>query len=83
MEHPLCEICEARGIVTPAVDVHHKESFTRYEGERMLDAAFDPGNLVSVCRGCHNWLHHGKKTAGLNIDAVIEQMDEEFGRKRP
>ena len=33
MEQPVCELCDARGIVTLAVDVHHADSITNYEGD--------------------------------------------------
>ena len=32
LEQPLCEICLAKGIITPAIDVHHKDSFLNYDG---------------------------------------------------
>lgn len=49
-QNPLCEVCLAKGIITPAVDVHHKDSFLNYEGSERLYKAFDFDNLLSVCK---------------------------------
>lgn len=58
--HPLCEICERAGRVTPGEDVHHIVSFTsaadEYERDRL---AFDPDNLMTLCKRCHQEMHHG------------------------
>ena len=35
-DQPTCELCDARGIVTLAVDVHHADSVTNYDGAMML-----------------------------------------------
>lgn len=60
--HPLCQICEGRGLITPGQDVHHVVSFMTASdpGERRR-LAFDPSNLLTVCDRCHNELHHGKR----------------------
>lgn len=55
-EHPLCERCEERGLITPAEDVHHRESF----GEHLTNwraYAYDYNNLMSVCKHCHGEIH--------------------------
>ena len=59
MEQPLCEVCLAKGIITPAEDVHHKDSFLNYNGTLRLWKAFDYSNLMSVCKGCHGQIHSG------------------------
>jgi 5-methylcytosine-specific restriction protein A len=46
--NPLCEPCEARGIVTPMIDVHHKLPRATHPE---LELDFD--NLESTCRTCH------------------------------
>lgn len=43
-------MCLAKGIITPAVDVHHKDSFLNYEGSTRLYKAYDYSNLLSVCK---------------------------------
>lgn len=57
MQQPLCELCLAKGIVTPAIDVHHIDSFMNYIGIERLAKAFDYKNLQSVCKFCHSSLH--------------------------
>jgi len=44
---PLCEICLAKGISEPAVEVHHRQSL-RNGGARL-----DPDNLQALCVRCH------------------------------
>lgn len=46
---PLCERCEAKGRVTPANVVNHRE---RHQGDLVL--FFDPRNHESVCKRCHD-----------------------------
>lgn len=50
-EHPLCERCEAKGLITPTAMVHHKIPIS--QGGKVLDKS----NLMSVCRRCHDVLH--------------------------
>ena len=54
-EQPLCEHCEAVGVVRPATDVDHVVSIE--DG----GAAFDMNNLASLCHSCHS-----RKTAREN-----------------
>lgn len=36
MANPLCEVCLANGIIKPAIDVHHIDSFMNYTGNKRL-----------------------------------------------
>ena len=36
MANPLCEVCLANGIIKPAIDVHHIDSFMNYTGSKRL-----------------------------------------------
>ena len=58
-EHPWCADCESEGRLTPAQDVHHRISFmaTSDPCERSR-LAFDPDNLVSLCKKCHQKRHN-------------------------
>lgn len=57
MSQPLCELCLAKGIITPAIDVHHIDSFMNYTGTDRLSKAYDFTNLQSICKYCHSSLH--------------------------
>ncbi len=46
--NPLCERCEQFGLVTVASEVHHVEKVSKRP-----DLKYDWGNLMSVCRSCH------------------------------
>lgn len=54
---PLCEMCLQNDIITPAEDIHHKDSFMNYTGNTRLYKAFDFSNLMSICKECHGKIH--------------------------
>ena len=47
-EHPLCQHCEARGVIRPA---HHVDHITPISKG---GAWFDAENLQALCHDCHN-----------------------------
>ena len=50
-EHPLCEKCQRKGLVVPAVLVHHIVPIK--EGGAQLDQS----NCMSLCNPCHEAIH--------------------------
>jgi 5-methylcytosine-specific restriction enzyme A len=46
---PLCEQCEAKGVVTPAEHVHHRKPRHAFP-----ELAYEVSNLESLCLPCHN-----------------------------
>lgn len=57
LSNPLCELCLAKGITTPAIDVHHIDSFMNYTATNRLSKAYDASNLMSICKECHAKIH--------------------------
>lgn len=60
LEQPLCEMCEKKGIATPATQIHHIVSFMSVDdpiARKVL--AYDYNNLMSICQDCHNAIHNG------------------------
>lgn len=56
--HPLCELCAREGRVRIAVDVHHIRPIGTAASESEAAAlAYDPGNLMSLCKECHGRQH--------------------------
>lgn len=51
--HPFCEKCFAEGRMIPAEEVHHITPVSR-------GGTHDEGNLMSLCRSCHEKIHHNK-----------------------
>ena len=49
--HPFCEKCWERGIATLADEVHHIVPVDQ-------DGSDEESNLMSLCRSCHNKIHH-------------------------
>ena len=82
--HPLCEICEALGKIVPAEDVHHKDSFNNYLGDQRIEKAYDPENLMSLCKTHHAELHKNHtQTTGFDMsDYLKKHKDEEIYRQR-
>jgi 5-methylcytosine-specific restriction protein A len=50
--HPLCELCQLCGRLTPAVLVHHKNPLA-------AGGTHDTENLQALCVTCHN-AHHAR-----------------------
>lgn len=48
-EHPLCEDCQATGIVTAATDIHHIAKL-----RDRLDLKYEDSNLMALCSRCHD-----------------------------
>ena len=60
--HYLCEDCMARGIYTPAKEVHHIEELTPMNIHRP-EVSLNFNNLVALCKECHK-ARHNKKNKG-------------------
>jgi len=58
--HPLCEMCQEHGRLTPATEVHHKKPLT--EG-----GTHNYSNLSALCKSCHSqitasgWNKNGRR----------------------
>lgn len=82
--HPLCQRCEADGLLTPAVEVHHvrpvEEAFTHAEREQRM---YDPHNLQALCHGCHVKVHTelgrcGKDAARKRNEKHVREIIKKF-----
>lgn len=62
---PLCERCQAEGVLRPATEVHHvhpvEDALTTCEKEALM---FDPHNLMSLCHDCHVEVHRQMGRSG-------------------
>ena len=64
-DSPLCEMCMKKGIVKPAVDIHHIRSFMSVDDDvRRKALAYDYENLMSLCKECHQFIHNGQGDMG-------------------
>ena len=65
LDNPLCEICEKKGIITPAEDIHHITSFmSTNDPVKRYFLAYDMDNLLSLCKQCHQKVHNER---GVNL----------------
>lgn len=69
LNEPLCCYCLQIGVITPADTVDHVDP---HRGD--LTKAFDPNNLQSTCKSCHD-IHadakdKGKVIAGCDDDGL-------------
>ena len=61
LNNPLCEVCLANNIITPADDIHHIISFLSTNDQlKRLELAYNYDNLQSICRKCHQKEHNRK-----------------------
>lgn len=79
INQPLCECCLLDNKTTLAIDVHHLISFTQFTGTTKLYYAYDPNNLVSLCKTCHTHIHHNpnfkEKYTNLLTDSKIKGLE--------
>lgn len=56
----LCEICLSRGLIEPAVHVHHKVKLTPDNiDDPAVTLSFD--NLMALCEACHQEQHRARR----------------------
>lgn len=62
MDSPLCELCQKKGVIRPAENIHHIVSFMSTDDpiERSR-LAYDYSNLMSLCVECHSEIHKNEK----------------------
>lgn len=62
----LCQICLSKGLIEPAVEVHHIKPLT---AETVNDPriALDMSNLMALCAECHDEQHRKKR---WRVDAM-------------
>ena len=62
----LCQLCLAKGLIEPAVHVHHRIHLTP---ENLSDPriALDSSNLMALCEECHAEQHRTKR---WRVDAL-------------
>jgi 5-methylcytosine-specific restriction endonuclease McrA len=56
----LCEICYSRGLIVPAVHVHHKIHITPDNLDNPA-ITLDHSNLMALCEECHAEQHRTKR----------------------
>ena len=56
----LCQICLMKGLIVPAVHVHHKVHLTPDNLDDPM-IALDSSNLVALCEECHAEQHRTKR----------------------
>lgn len=57
LHNPLCELCKEKGIIKQGVDIHHIISPFKYKGSTAQALAFNPNNLITLCKECHSYIH--------------------------
>ncbi|MDE6135552.1 MAG: HNH endonuclease [Muribaculaceae bacterium] len=64
-EHPICQDCQARGELSPSVEVHHvtpvEYGLNPSEKERLM---FNRANLRALCHRCHVEQHRAMGRSG-------------------
>ena len=58
--HGLCEVCMSRGLIVPAVHVHHKIPITPDNLDNPA-VTLNHANLMALCEECHTAQHRKKR----------------------
>lgn len=74
-QQPLCQVCEIEGKVKLAEDVHHLISFVGKSEEEKQQLAFNPDNIISVCRKHHNEIHNGKYKGCKSLEQIKQYWE--------
>lgn len=78
-QHPLCEMCEEKGLVVSAIDVHHKTPVeTAKTPDEMRDLCYRPDNLQALCISCHAAVH--RQMRSHSREAHRQREDERLER---
>jgi len=56
----LCQLCLSKGLIEPAVHVHHKVPLTAENLNNPM-IALDSSNLMALCEACHAEQHRKKR----------------------
>lgn len=65
-DNPLCEICDSKGVIKPASEVHHIVPIES-DPARMKALCFDEGNLQSLCHDCHVQVHIDMRSKSKDV----------------
>ena len=66
----LCERCLARGLITPAEEVHHKVKLTPQNINRP-EVSLNWANLIALCKDCHMKEHRKQKRWTVDEDGNV------------
>lgn len=56
----LCQICLSKGLIEPAMHVHHVKPLTA-DNVNDPHIALDRSNLMALCEACHTEIHRKKR----------------------
>jgi len=69
----LCEMCKARGKITPAKVVHHKIHLNAQNIDD-VNLTLNFSNLMALCQDCHAEIHGKPKRYRVNADGSVEMV---------
>ena len=76
-KNPLCELCEKKGLVVSAIDVHHIKPVEKCADQEMEHRCFNPNNLISLCIECHIEVHRQMRSHEGQMENVMPKEDPE------
>lgn len=56
----LCQVCLSKGLIEPAMHVHHVKPLTA-DNVNDPHIALDRSNLMALCEACHSEMHRKKR----------------------
>ena len=74
IQEPLCFVCACEGKLKDVEEHHHLDSYMNYEGQMRLSKAYDPNNIIGLCKKHHNESHSGALKDCLSKEEYIERL---------
>jgi 5-methylcytosine-specific restriction endonuclease McrA len=66
----LCEVCLSKGLIVPAVEVHHKVELTPSNIDD-VSVTLNWDNLMALCESCHDEQHRKKRWRADNAGHIV------------
>lgn len=77
LQQPLCRVCELEGKITPTEDIHHLISLLSTNDPNLRrKIAFDPYNLIGVCKKCHNRIHNSDLQGCYSLEDIEKRIND-------
>ena len=75
-KHPICQVCELKGLTVAGSQVHHWYSpFQTTDEKEKYRLGLMPENLVTLCSHCHSSLHQGELQGCFSLSDVKQRLE--------
>ena len=81
--NPLCYICSLMNRVKSGEDVHHLRHLEDLDGAELEYEAYNPLNIITVCKTCHQKLHSEWRNINTleGIKKAVDNLNNKANKK--